>query len=78
VRLQLTGQAAVFAPDGKTLALADDRMVECWNLAAEAKIKDWLLPATVTSMVFAPDSRHLAVASSNGAVYIFRLSARGK
>jgi WD40 repeat protein len=37
------------------------------------KLGGWQLPGPVYGIAFAPDSRHLATANSNGTIYLFRL-----
>jgi WD40 repeat protein len=67
-------QAVAFAPNGQLLATADDegRLI-LWDPNGGKNLQDWRLPGTITALVFAPDSRHLAIGNGNGTVYILRL-----
>jgi WD40 repeat protein/serine/threonine protein kinase len=69
-----TVRAVAFAPDGKLLATADDdgRLI-LWEAATGKNLNDWKLSGAITSLAFAPDSRHLAVGNGNGTAYIMRL-----
>ncbi len=69
-----TVRAVTFAPDGKLLATADDdgRLI-LWEPATGKNLNDWKLGGAITSLAFAPDSRHLAVGNGNGTTYILRV-----
>jgi WD40 repeat protein len=69
-------QAVAFAPNGQFLATADDegRLI-LWDPNGGKNLQDWRLPGAITALVFAPDSRHLAVGNGNGTVYVLRLKA---
>jgi WD40 repeat protein len=59
--------AVAFAPDGKTLAVADGPQVKLWDTASgkeRAVIK--LDVGTVRSVAFAPDGKSLAIAGGGG------------
>jgi WD40 repeat protein len=82
MRLQLlprwhTGpvRSLAFAPDGATLASAghDGRLI-LWDVARQAKLREWKLPWPILAVDFARDARHLAVANANGTMYILRLA----
>jgi WD40 repeat protein len=60
------------APNGRLVAEAVESVVMIWSLA-NGKQFQWQLAGEVRALAFAPDSRHLATANSNGTVYIFRL-----
>jgi serine/threonine protein kinase/WD40 repeat protein len=62
-----------FAPDGKTVAVADTGGVSLWSLATKVRLSDWRLPGAVTTVSFAPDGRHLITANANGTAYVLRL-----
>jgi WD40 repeat protein len=68
-------RSLAFAPDGATLASAgrDGRLI-LWDVARQAKLREWTLPGPILAVGFAPDGRHLAVANANGTVYILRLA----
>jgi WD40 repeat protein len=66
-----------FNPDGTILATADKAgHLLLHNLHAD-RIRALPFPLPIHALSFAPDSRHLAVATGNSAVYILRL-ARGE
>ena len=63
------------APDGKTAAGFDrGSRVAWWDLSTGEKLGGYDSPGPVYGLTFAPDSRHLAVAHGNGAIYMIRLS----
>jgi WD40 repeat protein len=68
-------RSLAFAPDGATLASAgfDGRLI-LWDVARQAKLREWKLPGSILAVGFAPDARHLAMVNTNGTVYILRLA----
>jgi hypothetical protein len=63
-----------FAPNGRLLAqVIETGHVIVWNPAVGRREIEWHFPHDVRAVAFAPDSRHLATANSNGTVYILRL-----
>ncbi len=66
--------AVEFSPDGKRLVSADQAgLVIVWDATTLKEYKRWQLPGEVHHATFAPDNRHLALANSNGTVYVLRL-----
>jgi WD40 repeat protein len=71
-----------FAPDGKKLVTSSSwGNATVWGLPSGEKLHHWPFPHTASMQyhcsyvpVFAPDSRHLAVAGDTGKVYVFRLA----
>jgi serine/threonine protein kinase/WD40 repeat protein len=64
-----------FTPAAPLLATVDARgTVIVFELSGK-KVREWPMPGLCNDAVFAPDGRHLAVAGSNGTVYILRISA---
>lgn len=74
--INLTKPDLVFAiaPNGRLIAQAIDSVVIVWSPAGNKRLYQWQLPGDVRALAFAPDSRHLATANSNGTVCIFRLA----
>ena len=61
-----------FSRDGARIACLMERgKVLCWDLPSGTPILQW--QGSATDITFAPDSRHLATAQSNGRAYLFRL-----
>lgn len=75
-----TPQAMAWSPDGKSIAYADyppSGNVVVRDVASGRKRAEWrFLKNPVYSLAFAPDSRHLALGTKYGAVYVLRLSAK--
>lgn len=67
-----------FAPDGQALVSVGDRgRVILWDLATGSKTCEWLLPKVmVSSVAFTFDGRYLAIGTSDGTVFIFRLGEK--
>lgn len=64
----------IFSPNGIYLAgKAGSLRVVVWNTLTHRCAHDWDSPVPVHGIAFAPDSRHLALAASNGKVYLLRL-----
>ncbi len=65
------------SPDAAVLASADteEKRLIVWDLASDGhkQLINHVWPGTVTSLAFAPDSRHLVVGMSNGVTYILRV-----
>jgi WD40 repeat protein len=69
-------RSIVWLPSGKILASAgEDGLVVLWDASTGEMIWDWRLPGAVSAVAAAPDNRHLALANSNGTIYILRLTA---
>ena len=61
-------------PDGKHLLSADkDGKIILWSATGKSLIT-WQLPGSVYEAIYAPDSRHVVLANSNGTVYLLRLA----
>jgi WD40 repeat protein/serine/threonine protein kinase len=68
--------ALAFAPDSQTLAsTANDGHVILWRATDKVTIGEWHLPAGVEGLAISPDGQHLTAATTNGAIYVFRLPA---
>jgi hypothetical protein len=52
-----------------------NRGIVVWDPESGKKVREWQQPATFNQLVFAADSRHLAIANTDGAIYIVRLGA---
>lgn len=46
-----------------------------WDTASGKKTREWQMPGA-HGLAFAPDGRHLAVASASSTVYILRLAEK--
>jgi serine/threonine protein kinase len=62
-----------FAPDGKTFVSADNEVI-LWDAKSLKKLRTWRFAHPPWALAFAPDSRHLAVDSGMGTVYLLRLT----
>jgi serine/threonine protein kinase len=62
-----------FSPSGTQVLTVDVRGVVTLFETSGKKVRDWSLPGLSNDAVFAPDGRHIAVAGSNGTVYILRI-----
>jgi WD40 repeat protein/serine/threonine protein kinase len=66
--------ALSLSPDGKMLASSgNDGRVVIWESATGKKLREWMQPGGVRSVVFAPDGMHLATANGNTTIYLIRL-----
>lgn len=75
-RIRSEGKQLAFAPDGNRLAWVEgDGRCVVWDVVRRKVVVAWLLPGEPSGVTFAPDSRHLAMASPNGTAYILRLPA---
>lgn len=62
-----------FAPDGKTLAAVYSHVV-CYDTATGAdRFPFRQVDPPIAALLFAPDSRHVAIASQSGRVFIYRM-----
>jgi WD40 repeat protein len=62
------------SPDGKRLVSGDsEQRIVLWDAEKSEKIREWKQPSPFNQLLFAPDSRHLAIANTNGTIYILRL-----
>jgi WD40 repeat protein len=55
-----------------------DGRIILWDVAKQAKVREWQMPGPVLAVGFAPDGRHLAAANGNGTVYVLRLKEVGQ
>jgi WD40 repeat protein len=72
--------AFALAPDGKTVAWAEDFAVHVWDLSQLPRTLTTLtenLTTPVTSLAFQPDGTHLAVAEEEGVIWLVDLSDPG-
>src|SRR5205085_1217375 len=71
-------RGAAFAPDGKTLAVADGGNVRLWDVSGTVSKQKrlWKFPGYVYPVSFLPDGHHLAIGNANGTIYILRLDGR--
>jgi WD40 repeat protein/serine/threonine protein kinase len=71
-------QNVAFSPDGQMLAtVGPDQIVEFWDAQTGQPKHKIVLGVGLILVKFAPDGRHVAVATRNGTVYILRLAAKG-
>jgi WD40 repeat protein len=67
--------SVAFSPDGNFLATADQKgQLYLRSLHADRKTP-YQFPVPITALAYAADSRHLAVATANSAVYVLRVAA---
>jgi WD40 repeat protein len=70
--LEIYGLA--FSPDGKWLVSADHKgRVVRWDTSNGTERNRWQMPNGLRAVVFAPDSRHLALSCDDKKVYLLRL-----
>lgn len=70
------GLVAAFSPDGKLLAVAEDRAVTLWDVSTRRKLRPCrLLPDEFRSLAFAPDGKTLAAAGLYGRIQICEVAA---
>jgi WD40 repeat protein len=63
------------SPDGKFLLSGDsERRIVLWDPDSGKKVREWQHRASFRQLLFAPDSRHLAMANDDGTIYILRLA----
>ena len=68
----------VFFPSGNLLASADrGGRVRVWDVSRRERLHEFTLPDRVTSLVAAPDERHLIVGTAKGMICVLRLSPSG-
>jgi serine/threonine-protein kinase len=66
-----------FAPDGQTIVTADsERWVTVWDAGSGKSLREFQAGEDMVRIGLAADGRHLATASTNGTVSIFRLAPR--
>jgi WD40 repeat protein/tRNA A-37 threonylcarbamoyl transferase component Bud32 len=69
---RITGLA--YSPVENIIAASGlDGRIIVWNAESRNVIREWQLPGIVWNVAFAPDGRHLAVANSNGTIYILQV-----
>jgi AAA domain-containing protein/WD40 domain-containing protein len=80
VTLHVHGPAAggiAFSPDGKTLAVGDDRVVRLWDVASRQEVGALVgHGAAVRSVAFSPDGRILASGSDDHTAKVWLVAAR--
>jgi WD40 repeat protein len=70
---QITGLA--FSPNGARLASAEGPgRVVVWDMVTRKKVQEWHIAVGVLSLTFAGDSRHLAIGTGRGPIYLLRLA----
>ena len=57
-----------FSPDGRQLAVGQQKEVLCFNLATGQEVKRWRLPSQASALAFHPDNGKLAVGYENASV----------
>jgi len=68
----------IFAPDGEALiSSGQDGQLFVHGPTSGQNLRSWRFPGAIRHLSLAVDGRHLAVANSNGTVYILRLRAPG-
>lgn len=66
-----------FLPDAKTLVtIDDDHRLDFWDVETGRKLREIRLPGPARPSL-APDGRHIALANTNGTVYILRIAPPG-
>jgi WD40 repeat protein len=64
-----------FAPDGQTIVTADtEHWVTVWDAGSGKSLREFQAGEDMVRIALAADGRHLATASTNGTVSIFRLA----
>ena len=72
-----TVHSLALSPDGTRLVSGDpDRRIVLWTATSETgkPSREWFQRSTFNQLLFAPDSRHLAIANTDGTIYILRLA----
>jgi WD40 repeat protein/tRNA A-37 threonylcarbamoyl transferase component Bud32 len=77
IGLQKAVTSVAYAPKGDMVAASGvDGRVFVWKAQTREVLWKWKLPGAVFCVTFAADNRHLAIAGSNGLVYILRLDKK--
>jgi WD40 repeat protein len=65
---------SVASPDGRYLITrgVDSRLIQ-WDRETGKRLKQWVIPETITSLAVTSDSRHLALGFATGVIYVLRL-----
>ncbi len=72
-------RCVVFAPDGRTLAMASDRTVKLWDpITGQERMTLRGHLGGIECLVFSPDSKTLATGSQDGAVLVWGSEERCK
>ena len=63
--------AAAYSPDGREIVSASwDKTIKVWNANDSREVYSYSLPSTCTDASFSPDGRTIAVACSDGNIYL--------
>jgi WD40 repeat protein/serine/threonine protein kinase len=78
VLINFQGRSLVFAPDGKTLAIAGDRdrSVRLWDVAARCERASFPHRSNVADVTFSPDGKLLATACGDRTVRLWEVATR--
>lgn len=73
---QVAWKSLTFSPTGDRLAGGGvERKLVLWQTDTGKQVQELFLPASINHLAWAPDGRHLAAASGDGIIYIFRLGS---